>query len=321
MKVLVSLYIPQLGIDMLKAHPKLEVTVWDKDRLMTREELLSMAKGYDILLASSNYVIDEEFIEKCPNIKMISTFSVGYDNVNIALLNKHDIPFGNAPGAMTDATADVAFGLMIAVCRKMFYMYNMIPKNNWSILMPRANLGQEPKGKALGIFGMGKIGMEMARRCKGAYGMDIYYHNRNRNPEAEQELDAKYVSFEELLKVSDIVSTHCALTTETKGIFNKEAFKKMKSSAIFINTARGGVHNEPDLIDALNNQEIWGAGLDVTNPEPMKADNPLLFMENVCVLPHIGSATVKARDEMARLAALNIIQYANGEDITNRVLK
>lgn len=187
--------------------------------------------------------------------------------------------------------------------------------------MPRANLGQEPKGKALGIFGMGKIGMEMARRCKGAYGMDIYYHNRNRNQEAEQELDAKYVSFEELLKVSDIVSTHCALTTETKGIFNKEAFKKMKSSAIFINTARGGVHNEPDLIDALNNQEIWGAGLDVTNPEPMKADNPLLFMENVCVLPHIGSATVKARDEMARLAALNIIQYANGEDITNRVLK
>ncbi len=321
MKVLVSLYIPQIGIDMLKAHPDLEVTVWDKDRLMTREELLSLAKGHDVLLTSSNYVIDEEFVRECPTIKMISTFSVGYDNANVGLLNEHNIPFGNAPGAMTDATADVAFGLMIAVCRKMFYMYDMIPNNNWSILMPRANLGQEPKGKTLGIFGLGQIGMEMARRCKGAYDMGIYYHNRNRNPEAEKELGAQYVSFDELLRVSDIVSAHCALTAETKGIFNREAFQKMKSSAIFINTARGGVHNEQDLIDALNNKEIWGAGLDVTNPEPMKADNPLLTMENVCVLPHIGSATVQARDEMARLAALNIIQFVDGEEITNRVLK
>jgi len=321
MKVLVSLYIPQIGIDMLNAHPDLDVTVWDKNRLMTREELLSLANGYDILLTSSNYVIDEEFVRKCPTIKMISTFSVGYDNANVALLNEHNIPFGNAPGAMTDATADVAFGLMIAVCRKMFYMYSMIPNDNWNILMPRANLGQEPKGKTLGIFGLGKIGMEMARRCKGAYGMEICYHNRSRNQEAEKELDAKYVSFEELLQVSDILSAHCALTPETRGIFDKEAFKKMKPNAIFINTARGGIHNESDLIDALNNQEIWGAGLDVTNPEPMKADNPLLTMENVCVLPHIGSATVQARDEMARLAALNIIQFANGEVITNRVLK
>ncbi len=320
MKVLVSLYIPQLGIDMLNAHPDLEVTVWEKNRLMTREELLKNAKSYDLLLASSNYVINEEFVRECPNIKMISTFSVGYDNVDLSVLKEHNIPFANAPGAMTDATADTAFGLMIAVSRKMFYMYNMIPKGEWKILMPRENLGQELKGKNLGIFGMGQIGTEMARRCKGAYNMDIYYHNRSRNTSAEKELGAKYVSFDELLAISDVLSAHCALTAETRGIFNKEVFKKMKPTSIFINTARGGVHNEPDLIQALEDGIIWGAGLDVTNPEPMKADNPLLFMENVCVLPHIGSATVKARDEMARLAAINIIEFAEGKPLTNRVI-
>ncbi|XOV90861.1 MAG: 2-hydroxyacid dehydrogenase [Bacteroidota bacterium] len=320
MKVLVSLYIPQVGIDLLESHPDLEVTVWDKDRLMNREELLSLAKDHDVLLTSGNYFINEEFVKACPRVKMISTFSVGYDKADLQVLKANNIVFANTPGAMVDATADVAFMLMIAVSRKMIYMYNMIPKGEWKILMPRENLGQELKGKTLGIFGMGQIGAEMARRCKGAYQMKVIYHNRSRNPELEKELDAEYVSFDELLRVSDVISAHCALTQETRGIFNKEVFKKMKATSIFVNTARGGVHNENDLIEALQNGTIWGAGLDVTNPEPMKADNPLLFMENVCVLPHIGSATVKARDEMARLAAMNIIQFVSGEKVTNQVL-
>ncbi len=319
MKVLVSLYIPQAGIDLLESHPNLEVTVWKKDRLMKREELLNYAESYDILLTSSNYVIDEGFVENCPNIKMISTFSVGYDKVDLELLKKHNILFANTPGAMTDATADVAFGLMIAVSRKMFYMNSKIPDGEWSTSIPRAYLGQEPKGKNLGIFGLGKIGIEMAKRCKGAYDMDIYYHNRSRNHAAEKELNAKFVPFDELLAISDILSVHSALTPDTKEIFDELAFQKMKSTAIFINTARGGIHNEQDLIDALENNQIWGAGLDVTNPEPMKKDNALLKMENVCVLPHIGSATVAARNEMARLAALNIIQFIEGQVVTHQV--
>jgi len=147
--------------------------------------------------------------------------------------------------------------------------------------------------------------------------MHIIYHNRNRNEEAEKLLDAKYVSFDELLAQSDVLSVHANLSEQTRGIFDKKAFDKMKPDSIFINTARGGLHNETDLIAALQNNIIWGAGLDVTNPEPMTKDNPLLTMPNVCVLPHIGSATKQTRDAMATLAAQNVIAAAKGEPLPN----
>ena len=159
----------------------------------------------------------------------------------------------------------------------------------------------------------------MAMRCKGAYNMDVIYHNRRRNKDAEKSLGAKWVDFDTLLKESDVVSVHCALTDQTKGLFGASAFKKMKDSAIFINTSRGKVHDENDLIRSLEEGEIWGAGLDVTDPEPMNSDNPLLSMENVCVLPHIGSATVEARNEMSRLCAMNVIEYFQGKKIRNIV--
>lgn len=169
----------------------------------------------------------------------------------------------------------------------------------------------ELKGKTLGIFGMGRIGMKMAQRCRAAYGMEVIYHNRSRNDEADTLLDAQWVDFPELLERSDVVSVHSVLSAQTRGIFDLEAFCRMKPSAIFINTARGPIHNEPDLLAALKAQEIWGAGLDVTDPEPMDKDHPLLSMENVAVLPHIGSGTREARDNMARLAAENIAGFYN----------
>ena len=149
--------------------------------------------------------------------------------------------------------------------------------------------------------------------------MNIIYCNRNRNEEAEKLYGATRVNFDELLDESDVISVHSVFSNETKEIFNKDAFDKMKPSSLFINTARGGIHNETDLIDALNNKTILGAGLDVTNPEPMKPDNPLLEMENVCVLPHIGSATIEARNEMSRMAAENIIQYFKNGTVPNIV--
>jgi lactate dehydrogenase-like 2-hydroxyacid dehydrogenase len=151
----------------------------------------------------------------------------------------------------------------------------------------------------------------MAKRCKGAYDMKIIYHNRNRNEEAEKKLNAEFVSFEELLKKSDVLSVHTNLTEETRGKFNYSVFEKMKSSAIFINTARGPIHNETDLITALQNGIIWGAGLDVTDPEPMHADNPLLNMANVAVTPHIGTATFETRNAMSGKAAENVIAALN----------
>ncbi|MBT8184533.1 MAG: D-glycerate dehydrogenase, partial [Eudoraea sp.] len=190
---------------------------------------------------------------------------------------------------------------------------------NWKHFRPKANLGIELKGKTVGVLGMGRIGTEFAKRCKGAYEMRVIYHNRSRNRTAELDLGAQLVSFDELLAQSDVLSVHVALTEETRELMNASAFKKMKATAIFINTARGGIHDEIALITALQNKTIWGAGLDVTNPEPMLPDNPLLEMKNVAVSPHIGSATVEARNEMSRLAALNIIQFSRGEKLTNLV--
>lgn len=316
MKVLVALNIPDKGIKMMEKQG-LSVTKWTNDLPMSQQQLIEECQKYDALLSTGNYKIDSHFLNSCKHLKVISQFSVGYDNIDISEATKLNIPIGNAPNAMTDATADIAFGLMLSVSRKFFYMHKTIIDDKWGHFRPQANLGIELKNKTVGVFGLGRIGLEFAKRCKGAYNMDVIYCNRSRNMEAEELLDAKHVDFDELLKQSDVLSVHCALTDKTREKFNYDVFNKMKTSAIFINTSRGGVHHEIDLIKALKEQKIWGAGLDVTNPEPMLADNPLLFMENVAVLPHIGSATVEARDEMSRLAAQNIIEFCKGNKVPN----
>lgn len=317
-KVFITRDIPSIGIDLLKKEG-FNVSIWPHDRPIPPDELVKEANKANALVTITTDPIDKDFLNQCKHLDIISQFGAGYDNINIGEATKLGIPIGNAPGAMSDATADIAFGLMIAVSRKFFYMHKKIGKGEWSHFRPKANLGFELKNKTLGIFGLGRIGMEMAKRCKGAYNMNIIYTNRKPNNDAEKLLDAKKVSFDELLQQSDVISAHCALSEETKGIFNKDAFARMKPISIFINTARGPVHHEEDLLDALNRGRIWGAGLDVTNPEPMKKDNPLLEMENVAILPHIGSATIEARDEMSRLAAVNIVEFYKNNRIPNFV--
>jgi glyoxylate reductase len=312
-KVFITRDIPPAGMDLLKKEG-FSVTVWPHDRPIPADELIKEGKKATAVICISTDKIDETFLGECKHLDIISQFAAGYDNINIAEATRLGIPVGNAPGAMSNATADIAFGLMISVSRKFFYMHKKIGKGEWGFFRPKANLGMELKNKTLGIVGLGRIGTEMAKRCKGAYDMKIIYHNRKPNSQAEKSLGAILVSFDELLKQSDVISVHCALSEETKGIFNKQAFSKMKPTSIFINTSRGPVHNEEDLVEALNAGMIWGAGLDVTNPEPMRADNPLLDMENVAILPHIGSATIEARSEMSRLAAVNVLEfYKNGK--------
>lgn len=318
MKVYVSRVIPQIGIDLLKNND-FEVEVWHEDRPMTIDELNFHSKNSDALLCMLSDKIDQSFLEQNKHLKVISQFAVGFDNIALSTATKLNIPIGNTPDVLSDATADTAFTLMMVVSRKAFYMHKKIISNEWSFFKPTANLGIEVKNKTLGIFGLGRIGFEMAKRCKGAYNMKIIYYNRSNNYEAEKELDAKKVSFQELLSQSDVLSVHSSLSDETKEIFNLSAFKQMKETAIFINTARGQIHNEIDLITALNENIIWGAGLDVTNPEPMKPDNPLLFMPNAAVLPHIGSATEEARNGMSKLAAKNIIAGLIGERLPHIV--
>ncbi|HYJ62782.1 MAG TPA: D-glycerate dehydrogenase [Parafilimonas sp.] len=317
-KVFVSSVLPEIGIEMLRKE-NFNVITWNDDSPIPRDVLIKNAKQCNALLCTLTAKIDAEFLDECSHLEIISQFGVGYDNINITEATKHGIPVGNTPGVLTDATADIAFGLMIAASRKMFFMHKKIEKDEWKHFTPVSNLGIELKHKTLGIFGLGRIGTEMAKRCKGAYEMNIIYYNRTRNLEAEKLLNAKYLSFNELLAQSDVLSVHSVLNEETKGIFNKAAFDRMKSTSIFINTSRGSVHNEEDLIAALKEGKIWGAGLDVTNPEPMKPDNPLLNMPSVAVLPHIGSATVEARNGMSRLAAENIIEFYKNGRIPNFV--
>ena len=317
-KVFVTREIPGTGIDLLKKEG-FNVSVWPHDKPMSPDELIEEGKKANAILTLLTDVIDASFLNECRNLDLISQFAVGYDNINIPEATKLGIAIGYTPGAMSDATADTAFGLMIAASRKMFYLHKKIMKGEWTFFKPKADLGVELKNKTLGIFGLGRIGVQMALRCKGAYNMEVIYHNRKQNKDAEKLLGASFVGFDELLSQSDVLSVHCALNNETRGIFDQKAFSKMKPTSLFINTARGGIHNERDLIDALKEGAIWGAGLDVTNPEPMDANNPLLSMPNVAVLPHIGSQTEEARGEMSRLAAENIIEFYKNNHIPNVV--
>lgn len=317
-KIFISKLFPEIGANLLR-NAGFNVSTWNEDRPMTQDELIENTKLHNALFCAGSDSIDKRFLNACSHLDIISQFAAGYDNIDIPEATKLGIPIGYAPNAMSDATADIAFGLMIATSRKMFFMHKQIIKGEWSYFRPKANLGMELKNKTLGIFGLGRIGIEMAKRCKGAYNMNIIYNNSRPNLNAEKEIDATYVDFITLLSQSDVISVHCSLNAKTEGVFNKDAFSKMKPTSIFINTSRGMIHNELDLIDALNNKTIWGAGLDVTNPEPMLPNNPLLQMENVSVLPHIGSATIEARNEMARLAAMNIIEYYKNKNIPHIV--
>jgi len=296
-------------------------TEWPEQYKVPQEELIRQSKQHDALLGAGGIVMNTAFLNECSHLKVIALMSVGYDNVDISTATKLGIPVSNTPGVLSKATAETAFFLMIAAARKAFYLHRKIVEGEWHSFDPFDNLGIELDGTTLGIFGLGSIGYEMAKRCKAAYDMNIIYHNRSTNTKAEEELDAKRVSFEELLQQSDVLSTHAALTAETRNKFDKSAFSQMKKNAIFINTARGAMHNEQDLIAALQKGTIWGAGLDVTNPEPMDKNNPLLLMPTVAVLPHIGSATVNTRYAMARLAINNVIAGMRGQRLPQIVNK
>ena len=306
MNVFINKNIPEAGILLLQ-EKGINLTINPTEKTLSREEFIKKCQENDALLSVGSNNYDEDFFEQCPNLKGIALFSVGFDFVNLPSANQRKIPIGNTPDVLNRATSDIAFLLMQNVARKSFFNHKRILNDEWGSFNALANLGQELYGKTLGIFGLGRIGFEMAKKCKAAFGMNIIYHNRSQNEKAEKELDATFVDFETLLSQSDVLSVHSNYSQENKELFNKDTFAKMKPNSIFVNTARGKFHNEDDLFDALTNGIIWGAGLDVTNPEPMKSDNKLLSLPNCCILPHIGSATFEARNAMAICAAQNII--------------
>lgn len=311
MNVFISRKIPEAGLQYLR-KAGINIKEWTVKRELTPQELIEYCRDADALLSAGGNRIDKSFLDAARHLKVISLHSAGYDLVDVAAATAIKMPIGNTPGVLSDATADIALLLILATSRKAFHMSRSISLGGWGFSEPTANLGFDLQGKTLGIFGMGKIGFALAKRAT-AFGMKIIYHNRGRNEAAETELKATRVSFSELLERSDVLSVNAGLTSETRGIFGKEVFAAMKPSAIFINTARGSIHNESDLTDALEKGMIWGAGLDVTHPEPMSPDNPLLIMPNVCILPHIGSATEETRANMSLIAAKNVVAGLKGE--------
>lgn len=294
-------------------------TLWTEKRDLTQDELIDRCCQHDALLSIGHNALNAKFFDAASNLKVISLLSVGYDHVDVQAATKAGIPVGHTPDVLSDATADTAFLLLMATARKALYHHKRIASQQWGFYEPFEDLGVDLHGKILGVFGLGKIGFEMARRCKAVYNMNVLYHNRSNNARAEQELGAKKVSFDQLLAQSDVLSVHTALTEETRGRFNKQTFSKMKPGAIFINTARGGIHNETDLTEALRNGTLWGAGLDVTNPEPMHHKNPLLDMPNATILPHIGSATLETRKAMAERAIKNVLAGLRNEPLPHPV--
>lgn len=314
MKIFINKLIPEVGMEML-ARPDIDLLMPENPEI-SYEEWISYCQQCDAILNIGAYKIDAKFFDLCPSVKAVSLFSVGYDQVDLEEATRRGIPVSNTPEVLSKATSDISFMLMLMVSRLASFHTNQVRVGvRFKYFNPIANLGQELYGKTLGVFGLGRIGYEMAKKCQAAYQMPIIYHNRNRNEELEEKLGAKYVSFEKLLAQSDVLSIHANYAPEYRGLFNKEVFEQMKSNAIIVNTARGGFINEQDLDEALSSGKVWGAGLDVTDPEPMLPDNPLLKQERVCVLPHIGSATMEARGGMARIAAENIVAFVEGEKL------
>jgi glyoxylate reductase len=313
MKVFTNRALPEHVFQKLQ-EDGIIVTEWLGQRELTPDEFIDYAKDAEGILLMAGMKITAEILEACKKLKVLSLHSVGYDNVDVEAATKLGIAIGHTPDVLSKATADTAFLLMLATSRKAFFHHKRALKGEWKSYGNTDDLlGIDIEGKTLGIFGLGNIGFEMAKLCRNAYGMDIIYHNRSNNERADKELDAKKVSFDELLRQGDIISVHANLTPETQEIFNASAFAKMKPNAIFVNTGRGGLHNETDLKEALDNGTIWGAGLDVTNPEPMDKDNPLLNMPNVSVLPHIGSAVKETREAMMQLVVANLLAGLKGE--------
>lgn len=279
-----------------------------------RSKLRSKIKEIDGLICFPYDKIDRELIDAAENLKVISTYSVGFDHIDTEYAKKRKIRVGFTPEVLTDATADLAFSLMIDVFRRVSEGDRIIRSGKWTVIYGAYDyVGFDLQGKTLGILGLGRIGSTLAKRAK-AFDMKIIYHNRKPvSKSKEKQLGAKYVSFNKLIADSDVISIHVPHTKQTDKLFDKKIFSKMKKTAFLVNTARGKVVNEKDLADALKKKTIAGAALDVFETEPIGKNNPLVKLGNVVLAPHIGSSTVETRSKMAQITVKNLDLGINGK--------
>ncbi|KAL1498369.1 hypothetical protein ABEB36_009179 [Hypothenemus hampei] len=293
-----------------------EVSIWSGPGPVPRDELLKNISNKAGLFCMLTDKIDAEVLNKAgENLKIIATMSVGYDHLDVTEIKKRGIKMAYTPDILTDATAELAVALLLATSRRLLEANEEARIGGWQAWSPFWLCGPGLKNSTVGIVGFGRIGQEIAKRLKPFGPKRFLYYNRSEKPEAANEVGAKRVSFDELLMESDFISVSCALTPETKELFNENAFKKMKNTAVFVNTSRGGVVDQDALVNALQSKTIWAAGLDVMTPEPLPLDHPLFKLKNCVILPHIGSAAIETRQEMGLLTAKNIIAALNNEPV------
>lgn len=313
--VYVTRTIPEAAINLLKNY--CEVIYRDNVYPPSKEEIIENVKNVDAVYCTLNERMDKEVMDSSPRLKVIGTMSVGVDHIDIDYATKRGVYVVHTPGVLTETTADLAFGLMLATARRIVEGDRMIREGRWKLAWaPTMMLGYDVYGKTLGIIGLGRIGAALARRAKG-FNMKIYYYDVARRPDLEKELGVEYLELEELLRVSDFISIHVPLTPETRHMISEKELKLMKNTAILVNTSRGPVVDEKALLKALKEGWIAGAGLDVFEEEPLPPDHPFISLPNVVLTPHIGSASHDTRNRMAEYAAEGIIKVLRGEEPDN----
>ncbi len=315
-RVFVTRTVAPEAIELLSKYA--EVDAWEPIESISREEFIRRIADVDGILQWGGDSIDGTVMDAAPKLKVIANVSAGYNNIDVEAATQRGIKVSNTPGVVTGSTADLAFTLMLAISRRLVEMTDIVKNGEWREFGPMEILGHDVHGKTLGIIGMGRIGAAVARRARG-FDMEVLYYNRHRRPD-EAECGAKYVEdIPTLLSRSDIVSIHVPMSKETGHLIGARELSCMKPTAILINTARGAVVDQKALYEALKQRQILAAALDVTDPEPMSPDDPMLKLDNVIVLPHIGTQTLATSTNMSIMGAQNLLAGLKGEPMPNCV--
>ena len=317
-RVFVARRIPDEGLAAITAA--CDADVWPEALPPPRDELLRRVQGCSGILTLLTDRVDDELLDAAgPGLRVVSNYAVGYDNVDVDACARRGIAVGNTPGVLTETTADLAWALLMAAARRVAEGDRYVRAGNWKTWGPMLLLGPDVNGATIGIVGFGRIGQAVARRA-GGFGMEILYHDVSPLPaEITAPLGAVYVPLDELLRRSDFVSLHVNLTAETRHLINATTLASMKPTAVLVNTSRGPVIDQAALATALRDGAIWAAALDVTDPEPIPMDDPLVGLDNCLIVPHIASASRATRGKMAAMAAANLLAGVRGEPLPTAV--
>jgi glyoxylate reductase len=312
-KVFITRVLPEAGLQRIRET--CDAVIWTGPLPPPADVLRQQVVDCDGLVTLLTDRIDGALMDLAPRLKVISNFAVGFNNIDVAAATARGICIGNTPGVLTEATADMAFCLLIGAARRIVEGHQYTLSGQWKTWEPLGHLGQDLVGRTIGVVGMGRIGFGLAKRCRLGWDMNVLYDDVYKNARAESELGAEQVDLETLLRESDFVSLHADLNETTRGMIGAAQFKMMKRRAVLINTARGPLVDQQALVQALKEGTIFAAGLDVTDPEPPAQDDPLLKLPNVIVAPHIASATVETRNAMGEICANNLIAGLTGQNL------